>query len=61
MKLSIVIVLILFSRGSTEPVVLLTAPTGKAANLLGKRAGLAGFTLHSVILRYVQLDKARNP
>ena len=34
-----------------EPVVLLTAPTGKAANLLGKKAQLPSFTLHRVIYR----------
>ena len=32
-----------------EVELLLTAPTGKAANLLGKRAGMPSFTLHQVI------------
>ncbi|KAH3739114.1 hypothetical protein DPMN_045761 [Dreissena polymorpha] len=31
---------------------LLTAPTGKAANLLGKRAGLPSYTLHQVIYSF---------
>ncbi|XP_066285725.1 DNA helicase B-like [Branchiostoma lanceolatum] len=32
--------------------ILLTAPTGKAAHLLGKRTGLKAFTLHQVIWSY---------
>jgi len=34
---------------------LLTAPTGKAANLLGKRAGHPSFTLHQVIYSFRNL------
>ncbi|KAK3603553.1 hypothetical protein CHS0354_027977 [Potamilus streckersoni] len=32
--------------------VLLTAPTGKAANLLGRRAGKQAYTLHQIIFTY---------
>ncbi|KAL3884222.1 hypothetical protein ACJMK2_030440 [Sinanodonta woodiana] len=32
--------------------VLLTAPTGKAANLLGRRAGKEAYTLHQIIFTY---------
>ena len=32
--------------------VLLTAPTGRAASILGKRTGLPSYTLHSVIFSY---------
>ncbi|XP_053398200.1 DNA helicase B-like [Mercenaria mercenaria] len=39
---------------------LLTAPTGKAANLLGKRAKCASFTLHQVIYSY-RNQKNDNP
>ena len=35
--------------------ILLTAPTGKAANLLGKRADLSSCTLHQVIWSYRML------
>ena len=35
---------------------LLTAPTGKAANLLGKRADSPSYTLHQVIFSYRALD-----
>ena len=35
--------------------ILLTAPTGKAANLLGKRADMPSSTLHQVIWSYRML------
>lgn len=35
-----------------NPEILLVAPTGKAANLLGKRSMLPAFTLHHVIYSY---------
>ena len=35
-----------------SPYILLTAPTGKAANLIGRRTNIRGFTLHQVIFRY---------
>jgi len=34
--------------------VLLTAPTGRAASILGKRTGLQSYTLHSVIYSYLR-------
>lgn len=34
--------------------VLLTAPTGRAASILGKRTGLQSYTLHSVIFSYLR-------
>ena len=37
---------------------LLTAPTGKAANLLGKRADSPSYTLHQVIFSYRNYDPA---
>ncbi|XP_067947525.1 DNA helicase B-like [Watersipora subatra] len=33
--------------------ILLTAPTGKAAKVLGRRTGFKGFTLHQVMFRYI--------
>lgn len=33
--------------------VLLTAPTGRAASILGKRTGVSSYTLHSVIFSYL--------
>ena len=33
---------------SKKSYILLTAPTGKAAKVLGKRTGFTGFTLHQV-------------
>ncbi|XP_061176764.1 DNA helicase B-like [Saccostrea echinata] len=44
------------------PRILYTAPTGKAANLLGKRAGETGYTLHQVtysFMRYCQERKEK--
>ncbi|XP_068670444.1 DNA helicase B-like isoform X2 [Montipora foliosa] len=38
--------------------VLLTAPTGRAACILGKRTGLQAYTLHSVIFSYLRWLKA---
>lgn len=38
---------------------LLTAPTGKAANLLGKRAKCPSFTLHQVIFSFRNLKKGK--
>lgn len=41
--------------------VLLTAPTGRAASILGKRTGLQSYTLHSVIFSYLRwLKKVKN-
>jgi len=37
---------------SFSPDVLLVAPTGKAANVLGRRTGLQAFTMHQVIFNY---------
>ena len=37
---------------SFSPDVLLVAPTGKAANVLGRRTGIQAFTLHQVIFSY---------
>jgi len=37
---------------SFSPDVLLVAPTGKAANVLGRRTGVQAFTLHHVIFSY---------
>ena len=37
---------------SFSPDVLLVAPTGKAANVLGRRTGVQAFTLHQVIFSY---------
>ena len=34
------------------PDILMTAPTGKAANLLGKRTGVKAYTMHQVIYSY---------
>ncbi|XP_076076993.1 DNA helicase B-like isoform X1 [Mytilus galloprovincialis] len=39
-------------RDSSEPIIIYTAPTGKAANLLGRRANTNGFTLHQIIWSY---------
>lgn len=38
---------------------LLTAPTGKAANLLGKRANEKAYTLHQVIYSYRLLKEGK--
>lgn len=38
---------------------LLTAPTGKAANLLGKRADKPAFTLHQVIFSFRLLKEGK--
>lgn len=38
---------------------LLTAPTGKAANLLGKRANCDSYTLHQVIFSYRMKNEGR--
>lgn len=38
----------------TFPRILYTAPTGKAANILGKRAGTMGYTLHQVTFSYMR-------
>lgn len=41
--------------------VLLTAPTGRAASILGKRTGLQSYTLHSVIFSYFRwLKEVKN-
>lgn len=41
--------------------VLLTAPTGRAASILGKRTGLQAYTLHSVIFSYFRwLKEVKN-
>ena len=41
--------------------VLLTAPTGRAASILGKRTGLDSYTLHSVIFSYFRwLKESKN-
>ena len=41
--------------------VLLTAPTGRAASILGKRTGLQSYTLHSVIFSYLRwLKEVKN-
>ena len=41
--------------------VLLTAPTGRAASVLGKRTGLQSYTLHSVIFSYFRwLKEVKN-
>ena len=37
-----------------SPDVLLVAPTGKAANVLGRRTGVQAFTMHQVIFSYTQ-------
>ncbi|XP_052088633.1 DNA helicase B-like [Mytilus californianus] len=39
-------------RDSSEPIIIYTAPTGKAANLLGRRANTNGYTLHQIIWSY---------
>jgi hypothetical protein len=39
-------------RNDKFPVILLTAPTGKAANHLGKKSHLPSFTIHQVIYSY---------
>ena len=40
------------SKDPCDGAVLLTAPTGRAASILGKRTGLLAYTLHSVIFSY---------
>ena len=40
--------------------ILLVAPTGKAANLLGQRTGIMAFTLHQVIFTYLGWKKKEN-
>ena len=41
--------------------VLLTAPTGRAASILGKRTGVPSYTLHSVIFSYLRwLKEVKN-
>lgn len=37
---------------SSDPDIVYTAPTGKAANLLGRRAKTTGYTLHQIIWSY---------
>jgi DNA helicase B len=37
---------------SSEPDIVYTAPTGKAANLLGRKAKTTGYTLHQIIWSY---------
>ena len=43
---------------ASSPVVLLTAPTGKAASHLGRKCGLPAFTLHQVIYSYWSWKKS---
>ncbi|XP_062619654.1 DNA helicase B-like isoform X2 [Saccostrea cucullata] len=45
------------------PEILYTAPTGKAANLLGKRAEATGYTLHQVTFSFMRycMDKKEKP
>ena len=45
--------------GDEEPVILLTAPTGKAAHILGKKTGLPSYTLHQVTFSYIMWLKKR--
>ena len=40
------------SKDPSGNAVLLTAPTGRAASILGKRTGIQAYTLHSVIFSY---------
>lgn len=42
---------------SEEPEILLTAPTGKAASLLGKKCDLSSHTIHSVIYSHMVWKK----
>ena len=44
-----------------SPIIVLTAPTGKAANLIGQRAKLPSFTLHSVVMSYYNWKYAKPP
>ncbi|XP_033741059.1 DNA helicase B-like [Pecten maximus] len=41
-----------YSNVGDYPIILYTAPTGKAAKLLGRKAGTDGFTLHQIIYSY---------
>lgn len=50
-------------RSHNQEHILYTAPTGKAANLLGRRANTTGYTLHQVIWSYRRFvsESKKNP
>lgn len=49
------------SKDPCGDAVLLTAPTGRASSILGKRTGLPAYTLHSVIFSYFRwLKEVKN-
>ncbi len=45
------------TKDEPPPTVLLTAPTGKAANLLGKRTRVKAYTMHQVIYSFLSWKK----
>ena len=48
-------------KDPSDDAVLLTAPTGRAASILGKRTGIQAYTLHSVIFSYFRwLKEVKN-
>lgn len=52
-----------YTNNGDHPIVLYTAPTGKAAKLLGRKAGTDGYTLHQIIYsyRYYLREKSELP